>query len=171
MIGSVILTGCSQIGLDTGVFEQALNVFSRRKALIMHKAKIGRELHINHAPQLAAQEFGHSIKRLDHSRGIETAERLYKTDGVPQVRGHAHLGNGHNRIGQHRIKEGFLAHDLDKGVTDKLAGAQLALAWAGRLGRAPALMGWFHQLLLSLSADRTRIKAQSVGMIQNGRGF
>jgi hypothetical protein len=52
---------------------------------------------------------------------------LDEADGVPQVGAHPHLGHRDRDVGQGRVGQIFLAQDIDQGVADQLAGAQLAL--------------------------------------------
>ncbi|MNT44639.1 hypothetical protein D3C72_1811750 [compost metagenome] len=101
----------------------------------MAELQVRGVFHVDQTAQLAAQELGVSVQRLDDHRLLARrlgrldpgAQGFDETDGVTQVRRQTHLGDGDRHAVQGLVVDAVFAQDVDQGVADQFAGAQLAL--------------------------------------------
>ena len=126
------------------------------EAFVVAETQVRGELHVQPAAQLTAQEFGMGVQRLDDLALVACGRRRFdagakgldETGGVFQVRRQADFGHGDRDAQQGLVVDIFLAQDVDQGVTDQLAGAQLALAGSGGAGGIAGVLLVGHRPLL-----------------------
>ena len=62
---ALVFVAALQVGADAGVVEQAVDVAGGVEAFVVAEAQIGGELHVQPTTQLAAEELGVGVQRLD----------------------------------------------------------------------------------------------------------
>jgi hypothetical protein len=123
----VIIPLRTEVALDCGRSQEPLDSFGLPEAIIDCEPDVRRKFQVDALSNLAAQESPVAVQRGEHRIGIVPAERHGVDGRKPQIRGHAHLGNGDDMALEHGIMHVTASKHLGEHMPHELAYAQLPL--------------------------------------------
>src|SRR6516165_8246588 len=129
---TLIVRPALQIPAHGRCSQELLDPLRLIEAFIDRKADIGCKFQVDAASNLSAQEAPVALEGGEHVVHVPAAKRHHIDCCKPQIRRHAHLGNRNNVPFNDGIMHLASREQVGKGMTHKLAHAQLALGWPAR---------------------------------------